>query len=390
MKARRRTALLLLPALSLAACGRQEPAPTASASAPAAAARAESGAPVTVDTVKVVEQKLARTIRLPGELAPFQSVALYPRVAAFVERIEVDRGSRVRRGQLLVRLSAPEMASQQAEAEAKLQAVRAQRTEADARLASDDGTYQRLKAAAETPGVVAGNDLIVAQKTVEAARARVQALASSEKAARAAVQATQQMEDYLRITAPFDGVIVERSAHPGSLAGAAGAPGAVPMLRLEQVSRLRLVVAVPEVDAGAIGEGRRLEFTVPAFPGETFRGVVRRSSHSLDPRTRTLPVELDVANPSGRLAPGMFPEVVWPVERAKPTLFLPASAVATTLERTFVIRARDGKAEWISVRRGATAGDLVEVFGAIKAGDDVVRRASDELRAGTAVRRKEP
>lgn len=380
-------AAALLTSLLLASCGKETATPTtapASRNAPAASA-SQKTEPAIVEVVKVVAQKLERTIRLPGELLPFEAVALYPKVTGFVEGLEVDRGSRVRRGQPLARLTAPELASQRAEAEAKFQAVRAQRAEAEAKLVSDEATYQRLKAASATPGVVAGNDLEVSQKLVEAGRARVQALESSQKAARAALQSVQEMEGYLRITAPFDGIITERNVHPGSLVGPAGAAAAAPMLRIEQVSRLRLVVAVPETEVGGIAAGSRVSFTVPAFPGETFWGVIRRISHSMDMRTRSMPVELDVPNPSGRLAPGMFPEVAWPVRRPSATLFVPPSAVVTTTERTFVIRVRDGKTEWVNVRRGASVGDLVEVFGDLQAGDPVVRRATDELRQGTAV-----
>ena len=98
-----------------------------------------------------------------------------------------------------------------------------------------------------------------------------------------------------------------------------------------------------------------------------------------------MPVELDVANGTGRLAPGMYPTVRWPVRRAKPSLLVPPTSVATTTERTFVIRVRDGVTEWVNVTRGSSNGDFVEVYGPLEAGDLVVRRASDELREGTRV-----
>ena len=96
-------------------------------------------------------------------------------------------------------------------------------------------------------------------------------------------------------------------------------------------------------------------------------------------------MELDVANPSGRLAPGTFSEVLWPVRRPRPTLFVPVSAVAKTTERTFVLRARDAKIEWVDVKTGATSGNLIEVFGDLREGDEVLVRGTDEVRPGTAV-----
>ena len=161
------------------------------------------------------------------------------------------------------------------------------------------------------------------------------------------------------------------------------------MVRIQQVSKLRLVVAVPEAEVAGIPHGDRINFTVPAYPGETFAGMVARISHTLDQKTRTMPVEVDVTNDSGRLAPGMFPEVVWPAKRLQPSLFVPASAIAVTTERTFVNRIRNGVVEWVDVKRGVSVGDLVEVFGDLAENDVVATRGTDELRAGTRVNVKE-
>jgi membrane fusion protein, multidrug efflux system len=370
---------------------------------------------VSVTTAQSLE--LNRQIRLPGELQAWQDTAIYAKVQGFVEEINVDRGSVVKRGQLLARLRAPELDTQLGEAEAKVRAaqsqriealarvsgIRAQRLEADAKLAADEATYQRLKSASATPGVVAGNDVEVAQRSVEAGKARIQLWQENEKAAQAQVKALEESEealreaassmrnigDYLRITAPFDGVIIERNAHQGSLAS----PSGMPMLRLQQVSRLRLIVSVPEAEVTSVKPGARIDFTLPAFPGETLSGVTRRSSRSLDVKTRTMAVELDVANSSGRLLPGMFPEVIWPTRRSRPSLFVPPAAIAVTTERAFVVRIRDGVVEWVDVKRGASMNyhgvDLIEIFGDLEPGDQIAVRGTDELRAGAKVNVKQ-
>jgi multidrug efflux pump subunit AcrA (membrane-fusion protein) len=98
-----------------------------------------------------------------------------------------------------------------------------------------------------------------------------------------------------------------------------------------------------------------------------------------------MPVELDVDNSSGKLAPGMYAEIAWPISRGSESLFVPSSAIKTTTERIFVIRVRDGKAEWVDVRRGASEAGMVEVFGNLQAGDTVVLRATDEIRPGSPV-----
>lgn len=142
---------------------------------------------------------------------------------------------------------------------------------------------------------------------------------------------------------------------------------------------------VPEAEAESVMLGTRVTFTVPAYPNTAFQGIVRRPAYSLDPKTRSMPVELDVENGSRKLAPGMFADVTWPVKRRSPTLFVPPGAIVTTTERLFVIRVRDGLAEWVDVRRGGTSGNLVEVFGDLSAGDLVVERGTDEIRPGTRV-----
>jgi membrane fusion protein (multidrug efflux system) len=339
-----------------------------------------------VESVRVVSKPIDRQVRLPGELSPYLSVPIYARVAGFVDRVDVDRGSVVKKGQVLATLVAPETEAQIAEATSKGQAVQLQRAEAAAKLSAAQSTYDRLKAASQTPGVVAGNDLVVAEKNVEAAQALVSAYEGSIKAAEASVQSLKALEKYLTITAPFDGIITDRTVHPGTLAGPNSGTGGAPLLKLEQLNRLRLTVAVPEAQVGGIVKNARVPFTLPAFPGETFHGVVRRIAHALEPRTRTMAVELDVANPNLRLASGMYAEVQWPVRKARPALLVPPTSIATTTERTFVIRIKNDVAEWVPVSRGAAAGDLVEVYGALQDGDLIVRRGTDELREGTRIK----
>jgi len=341
----------------------------------------------TVEVVKVVSKKLSITTRLPGELQAYESVAVFPKVTAYVDSIGVDRGTRVRSGQGMARLVAPELAAQRSEAQSKLQAAEAQRAEAEAKLASDQSTFDRLKNASATPGVVAGNDLEVAQRAVDADRAKVEAMRGSAEAAKSGLKSISEIEGYLEVRAPFDGVVTERNVHPGSLVGPAtsAAASALPMVRVEKISKLRLVIPVPERYSAGMSAGTKVEFSVPAFPNRTFSGTVARIAHSVDVKTRTMPVELDVENADGRLSSGMFPEVLWPVRRSEATLFVPASAVVRTTEATFVIRIRDGNTEWVNVQTGELDGKSIEVFGGVREGDEVAVRGTDELRAGSHV-----
>ena len=333
-----------------------------------------------IDLTPVLSKPVARTIEIQGEFQPFLSVTLHAKLPSYVDRIMVDRGSVVRQGDLLVDLSAPEMKARIAEAESKAESAESDRLQAEAQLSAIQSTLQYLKKAAETPGAIAGNEIVQAERQVEAAQALVRSRQQAGRAAQSNLASLKDLESYLRITAPFDGTVTDRLVHPGALVG----PGSdSPLLVLQQLSRLRLTAAVPEEAVGAIVPGARVDFKVPAHPDRIYSGTVARISHVLDPKTRTMPVELDVHNSDGTLSPGMYPTIKWPVRRARPGLFVPRTAVVTTSERTFVIRDRDGKAEWVNVAKGAPDGDLIEVTGPLTPGDKVVKRATDEIREGT-------
>ena len=349
-----------------------------------AGALAASGVawPQTKELTPVVAKAVYRTIELPGEFQPFQSVAVHAKVRGYVARVLVDRGSAVKRGQLLAELTAPEMRAQIAEAESKAQAAEAERLQAVAQLAAAQSTAERLQEASQTPGAIAGNELIQAQKEVEGEQAAVQSKQQASRAAEAMIRTQRELAGYLRITAPFDGMVTERLVHPGALVG----PGSDPVLLvIQEVAHLRLVVAVPEENIGGMVRNARVEFRVPAYPEQRYSGTLARISHAMDEKTRTMAVELDVFNRDGTLSPGMYPVVKWPVRRLGASLWVPKTSVVTTTERTFVIRRQKGHAEWVDVRRGSAVGDQTEVWGNLQAGELVVRQASDEIREGSAL-----
>jgi RND family efflux transporter MFP subunit len=366
-----------------------------------------------VPAVKVTSAVLQREDVFPAELLAYQDVAVYPKVPGFIKWIGVDRGSTVKQGQLMVQLEAPELHEQKneavekafavegevAEAESKLRTAEQELAAAQAHLESDDSTYERVKIAAKVPGVIAEDELIVLGKTVErdramvgakesnvkAARAQVAALIRRRDAARKAANSYRDIAEYLKITAPFDGYVTERNLHTGSFVGPLG-KGAYPsIVRVQQLSLLRLVAPVPEVDAGGVEPGAKVNFTVSTYPNEVFSGEVARIGNYLDEKTRTMPVELNVWNPGWRLKPGMFAEVHWPTRRSHPSLFVLPSAIAITTYTPFVCLLDGGIVKHVPIKRGLTMGDKVEVFGDLKEGQIVALRGTDELREGTPV-----
>jgi membrane fusion protein (multidrug efflux system) len=346
-------------------------------------------AEASVETVAVVSRKLDTTVSLPAQLLPYEAVDVYPKVTGFIDSISVDRGSRVKKGQLLISLTAPELVAQRSQSEAALHAAESQLAAAQAKLASDQGTYLHLASAAKTQGVVAENDLAVANQMAAADKGSVGAAEHNVAAAREALRSVTQLESYLSIEAPFDGVVTTRNLHPGALVGpASGQAGAMPIVQIVDTVRLRLVVPVPEAQASAMKAGQQVKFNAPGYPEESFHAPIARISHAVDLNTRTMPVELDVQNRDGRLSPGSFANVLWPVQRAYPTLFVPIAAVTNDQQRSFVIRVRDGKAEWVPVQTAQTVNSEAEVFGDLHAGDQVVRNASDSIRNGQSVNAK--
>ena len=350
---------LLLSALVLGGCGEKD----------APASRAE--APRAIEVVPVKSELLWTKAPLPAQLLPYESVDLYPKIAGFVQDVLVDRGSEVRKGQLLVRLTAPEVVAQRAQTVAALGA-------AQAKLTGDRATYERLANAAKTPGVVAENDVDIARQTTASDAALVRSAAETAVAAR-------QLGAYLEIRAPFDGVITTRNLQPGALVGP-GQTGALPILQLVTEKRLRLVVAVPEDSVQAAKPGLTIAFTVSTAPGRTFDAPIARMAEDMNNRTRTMMVEADVDNASGDLTPGTLASVQWPIQRSYPTLRVPTSAVANDQERQFVIRVSNGTTAWVDVSTGMTVEGDVEVFGKLNPGDLVVRQATDALRAGVKIR----
>ena len=198
---------------------------------------------------------------------------------------------------------------------------------------------------------------MLAQKAVEANQGLVVAAQQNIEATRQALKSVSDMEGYLKVTAPFDGIVTERNVHPGAFVGPASGPGAaVPMVRVVENDRLRLVIPVPEAYTAGMTVGTEMPFSVAAYPGQTFSGTVARIAHAVDVNTRTMAVELDVINKDGRLAPGTFVGC-WPVRRVGPSLLVPSGSVASTTGR--VRRANPQRAHRVGdVKTGLASGPL--------------------------------
>jgi membrane fusion protein (multidrug efflux system) len=313
---------------------------------------------------EVAEKALSTSAKLPGQLVPFNEVNLFPKVNGFVKELFVDRGSIVKKGQLLVILEAPEMESQ-------LQAANSQYLQAQADAQASKEKYERLKEAAREPGSVSPLDLDNASSQMKANEAKAQSQYSN-------VGAVKTMLGYLRIYAPFDGMIIQRNVSPGALV----APGKAtdqPMLVLQDIHKMRLTVDIPEDYVDKVDLTKPVSFTFNAMPGQVHTAKISRSANSLGSMQEEA-IEIDVLNENGQLKPGMYAEVSIPMLSGAKSLLVPNTAIVRSTEREYVIAARDGKANLVDIKEGLVSNDSTEVFGKLKAGDKIILHPSDEIK----------
>jgi membrane fusion protein, multidrug efflux system len=316
---------------------------------------------------KVEKGGLSEQRKLPAQLAAFEEVSIFPKVNGYVKSVSVDIGSSVKKGQQLMELEAPEL--QQASLQAK---ERYARSKSD--FVIDRENYERLKQASLTAGAISPLDLASAKAKMEADSA----LSNAEKAN---WQMQETMRSYLKVTAPFTGIITERNTHPGALVSAETKDNK-PMLELKQTSHLRLQIDVPEGMVAGLKEKSELSFYLSAFPGKKLSGFISRKSMNVNMQYRTERVEIDVDNRDGRLAPGMYADVLLNASGNPDAFTVPASAVITSTERKYIWVIRNAKAQRVDVSTGNQAAGKIEVFGQIQAGEEIIVNADDEIREG--------
>jgi RND family efflux transporter, MFP subunit len=323
---------------------------------------------------------------LPGELKPWDKTEIYPKVNGYVSAVVSDRGAFVRKGQVLATLEAPELVASLNHAKAQMSSAEATLLERESRHKASKRTYARLLKTSETKGAVSANELEVAYAAMMSDSALLRASRENMLAAKAQMEAQQQLAAYLTIRAPFDGTIIERNVSPGDLVGPE--TNVKPMFILEDGSKLRLTVAVPESMSNSIDEGSTVTFSTQAEPMKTYEASFARSSNSLQETNRTMLAEFDFVNKGGELKAGMYAEVRIPLRRNKPSLFVPKTAVLNSTEGVFVLKVVDDRTQWINVQKGNSLDSLLEVFGPIHEGDQIVKIAHDELRNGLSIKTK--
>jgi len=315
--------------------------------------------------------RLSSSLQIPGELIAYQQVDLYAKENSFVKKLYVDVGSEVKEGQLLVTMEAPELSSQLAGALSDIKSR-------EAIYIASKANYDRLLETSKTPGTISPNDL-------EQADARKNSDFAQLEATKAAYEQIVQMQNYLQIRAPFNGVITARNVNPGAYVGPSGKGSEVPLFTLQEQKRLRLVVSVPELYTGYLDHKNEVSFTVKALPNQQFNAQVKRMAGAIDSRLRSERIEMDVVNNDKKLLPGMVAEVNLPLPANDSTFIVPKSAVVNSTQSVFVIRVINNKAEWVDVKTGREDNGIIEIYGNLNPGDLLLRTATDETRNGSAL-----
>ena len=319
--------------------------------------------------VKVVSDRPPFTITLPGEIKPYEEVNIYPKIKGFVKRIYADRGSYVKKGQLLAELEAPEVSAQHA-------ARNSTTSSAYQKFLYSKQSYNRLQEAARKNGAVAG---------IEIDRAYAQYLGDSSaySSMRSEATASGQMKKYLRITAPFSGVITGRFISEGALVGEAS--NGQPLFQLTKEDKLRLVVAIPEKQAQAVQEGTKASYTLIDYPGEIFTATLSRDSRALDTKSKSLLAEFDINNSDNNIRSGQYAKVNLELQKKHATLWVPASSIVQAQSGTFVVKNENGFAKRIPVQLGVVKDELVEIYGALNEGDELLKKGSEEMKEGRKI-----
>jgi len=390
---------------------------------------------------------IERTTTQAGSVHAFEYAALYAKVSGYLKVQNVDIGDRVKRDQLLAVIEDPEVdkAVEQNQAsldqsrakvrvaEAKIRSAQAARDAAEslvkqadtmvvAKLSNQDLQDKQLKRIA---GLVARNaveqkledeqkdrhdvavaDVGVARAEVSSAQAQVMNKAAMVEEARADLVEAQAnveiaqanlgrarvMQEYTKITSPYDGVVTVRSFHRGDFIRSASEGGGVPVLAVARTDLMRVVLPVPDVDVPFVDKGDKAVFQVVALPGRTFDGVISRYSETEDSASRNMRTEVDLPNPDGKLREGMYGRVTVILQAAAPgSVTIPSSGLLNQNGKgdgsVYVVR--DGKARKVDVRVGNDNGVEAEILEGLASGDQVITSYNGSLTEGTPVKAEE-
>ena len=334
-------------------------------------------------------------VTLPGTMEPLTEAPVLARADGYIKRRNVDIGDRVAAGQVLAEIEAPELDQQVQQAAAALDQARSALEQANANLTQGQANRELARVSAvrygnlQKRGIVSRqeNDTYQAQSqasdaAVESLRKAVAAAGNGISEAQANLARVKDMFSYLKVRAPFAGMVTLRNVDQGTLVTA----GNTLLFRVAQTGVLRMYINVPQVNASQVRVGQATELSLNERPGRKFAGRIVRSSGSLDPATRTMLVEVQVPNPQGDLLPGMYANVTLRAARENPPLLIPSEALVARAQGTMAaVVDRAGSVHFTPIQVGRDSGTELEVLSGLEEGMQVVVNPNDQVREGVVV-----
>jgi multidrug efflux pump subunit AcrA (membrane-fusion protein) len=348
-----------------------------------------------VEVVEVGRSSRNSEMELPGNIQAVTEAPVLARSDGYLRRRMADIGDRVRAGQPLAEIEAPELDEQVQQAKANLQQARATLDQVMANYGQGKSNTEFARVTAErwsrlvARGAVSKQENDQYQAQYQAQAANLQALEKAIAAQRSTVSADEanlarleKLQSYLVVRAPFDGVITVRNVDVGALVNA----GNTLLFRIAQTATLRTYVNVPQANASSIRPGQTAYLSVSNLPSRRFTGTVARTSNALDPNSRTLLVEVHVPNPDGALLPGMYARVDLSSPRTNPPVLIPSEALMVRADGTRIALVRpDHTVHLQPIQIGRDYGDRLEVSSGLQEGDVIILNPSDAAREGLKI-----
>jgi RND family efflux transporter MFP subunit len=355
-----------------------------------------------VKTVSPQKTTIRRTSSQPATARAWHEAELFAKVAGYASKVTADIGDVVKAGQSLMQIDVPEITKTYEKQQAELSLLEHKREQFQAsvgatraELRAIRSEYDRVQALIKTKAVTKriGDETKSRYESAKArlvvAEAEVKSAASSVMVGRKTLEETEVMLQYASLKAPFAGVVTQRSVDPGDLVrNKVSSDGTrEPLFTVSKIDVLRVTIPIPERDAVWVKKGDIAEMSFPALPGETLKNVVARRSGRLDPKTRTMAVEVDIPNANGRLIPGMYCKVEI-IMQEKMALVVPSEAVRFDLtgSESIVYVVKDDKSILhVPVKIGIDDGHNIEILSGLNGGEQVVMGMLGRLKDGQEV-----
>lgn len=358
--------------------------------------REESAALPIVNVSEARRSSGTSELVLPGSIQAITEAPLLARATGYLKTRAVDIGDNVKAGQLLAEIDAVEVEHQVMQAKSQINQARAGLEQANANLVAAKTNEEMAKVSSDRwnallqRGAVARQDADSVRTQYEAQLANVQAMEKAVAMAQSQLSGAEQNErrleevqSYQKVRAPFTGIITQRNVDTGALVN----EGNTLLFRIAQIDKLRTYVNVPQSDAGGIHVGQTAKVTVANLQGKTFLGTVTRTANALDPATRTLLAEVQVANPDNQLLPGMYAQVNFTTPRAEPPIVIPGDTLVLRADGPQAAVVGQGDViHFAKLQVGRDFGDRLEVLAGLAEGDRLVINPSDTVREGVKVK----